>query len=848
MTPLVFVALTAAIAAGQSGSYPFVIKPVAGTLDTGNGGLATQALLKTPLAVVSEPNGGYAILDSDNFQVRRVSADGTITSVIPLGVFCNDMKVARDGTIYLTSASLVFKVPPKGEAVAVAGNGIGGFSGEGGQAANAALDFRTNGIVLDASGNVYFVDGQRVRQVTPAGVIRTVAGNGSSAGFNGDNQPAFGAQLNGPWGIALDTSGNLYIADRFNYRIRKVAAGTGVITTIAGTGSYGFPVNGLATASPLGFVEGVTVDAGGNVYATDIGTNTVVKIDSSGTLTLLAGASTFSYADGPGASTYLFQPAGIAVDTAGNVLFTEINSHRVRQIAGTTVRTVAGRIRYSGDGGAATAAVLNSPIDVAVDAIGNLYIADGVAYRVRKVATDGTISTVAGTGSPLVPAEGAQASGSAIPQNFTVAADARGNIFVGTQTQVFRISPTGLINLYAGTGSTGNAGDGGPAKGASFLFISGLAADAAGNLYIGDHANNRVRKIAAADGIVTAFAGTGTPGSNGDNGPATAAQMRGAFEMPLAIDARGNVYIGDGGNYKVRMVSPAGVITTVAGKGTTGDPKDGGGALTEPLNVPSGLATDSSGALYIATRNQLVHRVEGGTIRTISGGGTGAPMNDSWAAATRGFEARGMRTDSNGDLIVADRGGSVVRKLVMNSPRDISIVEGNTQTAPVQTALPKALKVQVTGRAGLGVPDLPVSFAVTNGTATLSAASAVSDATGAASVSVTLGDAAGPVEITATAANLPAVKFTATATVTLTFNYLIGDPPPDPQLITVSDATKATAAVDGDVAWLVAEIADGGVKVSVTNLDMLSAGTYLGTVTIDSPTVPMVVPVLLTVI
>ena len=837
-------------AAAQTVNYPFVVKPLAGTSEIGNGLQATQALLKSPGDIVADAAGGFAILDYGNRQIRRVGSDGVITIVASLSWDCYDMKAGRDGSYYLTASALVIKVAPDGKASVIAGTGVPGSSLDGGQATTAALSGRVTGIALDSNNNVYFVEGTRVRKVTPAGIISTVAGI-TTPGYGGDNGPAISAQLNYPHGLAFDAAGNLYIADQSNYRIRKINT-SGVITTIAGNGNYGLPVNGAATASPLGFPQGIAVDAAGNVFFTDIGTNLLLKIDgATGAVSTLAGGGALSYADAAASSVYLHGPSGIAIESNGSVLFTEYSSNRVRRLSAGNVRTVAGRVHIGGDNGPATDATLNSPIDVAYDAQGNLYIADAEGNQLRQVSASGIIKTVAGTGLPGSPAPGASAATSLLPRITAVAVDSIGNIFVAAPTVVYRITPSGAIDVYAGTAASGNggAGDGGPATQATFLYISGLAVDSAGNLYIADHANHRVRKVSAASGMIAAFAGTGVSGFVGENGPALSAQFRSTYAMPLAIDAKNNVYIGDDGNFRVRMVSPDGVITTVAGNGQSGDPEDGAQARNTPLKYPAGLAVDRAGVLYVAIDIALqpfgrhsIYRVEGGVIRPISGLGDAAPADGIAATANYGFDAHGMRIDLNGDLIASDYSGGVVRKLMRNSPRDLTVFDGNNQSGAVGSALPKALQVRVNGRAGLVVAGEPVTFKVTSGDASLSGANAAADDTGLASVTLTMGSTAGPVTVTATAAGLSAVTFSATATAglaiapeSLSFAYTIGTDAPEAQQISVSGpGLAANASVDGDVAWLQAVVVDGGVKVSLANLEQLVSGVYNGKVSISA--------------
>jgi uncharacterized protein (TIGR03437 family) len=742
--------VVAANAPGQSSGFPYVLKNFAGSFPLGDGGPAIAALLDTPSAVALDGAGSVFVLDSNNYRIRKIAADGTISTAVRLQVYGNDLKVGRDGSFYVTSSALVEKIvaggsSPFGQITVIAGTGSAGTSGDGIPATTAALSASTGGLALDSAGDVYFVDGNRVREVTTDGLIRTVAGTGT-AGFNGDNQPATGAQLNQPWGLAVDAANNLYIADQFNSRVRKVA--NGGITTIAGNGKLGRPVDGPATASPLGTPFGLTVDGAGNVYITDIGLFWALKIGGAdGSLTHVAGNGSqsvnFGYSDGAATGSFLYYPAGLAVDGSGNLFIAEQNGNRVRQVTAGNLRTFAGKLHFAGDGGPAAAALLNYPVDVGLDSKGNLFIADAGNYRIRKVAVDGSIGTLAGTGVPDIPDDGAQAASAPLPDINAMATDVKGNVFLATIHKVIEITPAGAVNSVAGTGAWGDTGDGGPANKATFEFITGLAVDGSGNLYIADSAANRVRKVATADGSISAFAGTGKAGYFGDSGLAVNAKLNlyYAEAAPLAADSQGNVYIGDYGNYVVRKVDSGGVISTQAGTGAFGKPLDGAAAKSTLLSPAAGLTADFSGNLYIVSDfYNAIYRVDtGGAIRLISGGGSASPADGLQATSTSGFGGAGVKVDSNRDLYVADPVDNLVRKLVYNSPTGLSIAGGNNQSGPAGFPLPAALTVLVNGRGGVGVAGATVNFSVTSGSATLTALSVVADATGTAQVTVTLG-------------------------------------------------------------------------------------------------------------
>ena len=327
-----------------------------------------------------------------------------------------------------------------------AGNGTAGYSGDGGQAALAQIN-RVVGLAVDAAGNIYLAEelNNRVRKVDANGVITTFAGTGV-AGFGGDTGPAAQAQLSGPLGVCVSPSGDVYVTDQGNKRVRKISSGT--ITTVAGNGSSGNSGDGgAATAAAMTIPIRCAVDASGNLFIVDQGAFVIRKVDTSGIISTYAGTTQgFSGDGGPATQARMNNPTALAFDASGNLYVTDQFNHRIRRIDSSgTILTVAGNgsAAFSGDGGPATSASLNYPGGIVLDSSGTLFLVDCVNERVRKVS-GGTISTV------------------------------------------------------AGTGATGYAGDGGPALQAQFNNPFAITLDEAGNLYVGDIANNRVRKISGA--------------------------------------------------------------------------------------------------------------------------------------------------------------------------------------------------------------------------------------------------------------------------------------------------------------------------------------------------------------
>ena len=341
----------------------------------------------------------------------------------------------------------------------VAGNGTSGYSGDGG-AASAAEIAQPHGLAIDTSGNIYIADGanNRVRKTSATGIITTVAGTGSS-GYSGDGGDATAAALSGPTGVAVSSDGTVYIADNGNNRIRKVSP-TGTIATLAGNGTSGYTGDGSpATAAAISRPYAIALDTNNNVYFTDLGNNVVRKITTSGTITTVAGNGSGGYAGDGGAATNaeLNTPYGLTIDRSGNLYIADAGNSRIRKVSlAGTITTFAGTLTsgYTGDGGAATLAKLHYPIDVATDATGNIYIADELNYRIRKVATGGTITTIGGNGS----------------------------------------------STYSG--------DGGPATVAGISLPQGLALNSRGDIYITDNNASRIRKINCSTPVVPAITGS----------------------------------------------------------------------------------------------------------------------------------------------------------------------------------------------------------------------------------------------------------------------------------------------------------------------------------------------------
>ena len=606
--------------------------------------------------------------------------------------------VDASGNVYFTGHNVVLEVDTTGILTRVAGNAQGGYSGDGGPATEAQLN-APSALAVDSESNLYIADTNNnvIRQVTPDGIVTTVAGNGS-LGYSGDGGPATSAALNQPNAVAVDSSGALYISDVGNDCLRTVSP-AGVISTFA---ANVHPLSvALGPAGDLYIVDFVyrvypnhfspileTVSPNGAITKTRFSgypsflPQGAVAVDATGGVYVVFEAGISKYPAGPLLAQGLGSVGGMAADAAGNLYVAETSANRIRKIdpAG-VISTIAGRgiADFSGDGGLATSAQLSDARSVALDATGNLYIADTGNNTVRMVSTNGVIVTVVGNGNPGPSGDGGPAGYATLNQPQAIAINPSGELYISDSASIRKVSTNGIItritttipkfspgalvfdgfgNLYASNQSDNRVympvpspsgtvmvvagtsqrplcqafptsadttaclpgtlvplGDGGPATNAR-LFPTGLAFHAWGNLYVADteeYLGNdlyirdyRIRKVSPA-GIITSVAGydpqAGQDRYSGDGGPATAAQLNNP--QGVAVDAIGNLYIADYGNYRIRKVSPDGTITTIAGNGTSGHSGDGGPATSAQLNAPRGIAVDASGNIYVADSDSV---------------------------------------------------------------------------------------------------------------------------------------------------------------------------------------------------------------------------------------------------
>jgi sugar lactone lactonase YvrE len=621
---------------------------------------ATSAAISAPSGLLRDSSGNTFVSDFYGQRIRKINPSGTISTYAGNGKggYNGDGILATQAEILYTAGmtfdsggnivfadggnSRVRKIDKSTKIVTtIAGNGTFGYTGDGGPATSAEIG-QPWGLMYDNAGNLYIADvGENVvRVVNPSGIIHTFAGTGV-AGFSGDGGPATSAEIYGPSGLAMDSNSNIYIADRFNHRVRKVNA-HGTISTFAGNGSTGAGGDGgPATAATIGNPKGLVIRSG-VLYISNGGKSRVRSVViSTGIINTYAGSTGGYDGDGlPLTSSMFFSPSGLLFDSSGNLFLADQLNGRVRKAVGGNMTTFAGG--YLGDTKGALSAAFYFPEAIAFDSSNNYYVADYAGNRVRMISSAGTITTVAGNGTSGYSGDGGPATSAQLYLPAGLVVDANLNVYVSDSANnvirevehstgniftfatyanwsalgaltlaadgnsgyvvdqgtcaVYQIDGSGNVTLVAGVEFVcGYNGDNISAVTAQLNTPYGIAVDSSGNIYIADSGNNRIRKINVSTGIITTYAGDGTCGFSGDGGSPTAAEL--CFPEGVVLN-NGITYIADTSNLRIRRIQNN-VISTWAGTGNYGYNGDGLGALATNFDDPVAITKNTFGTIFI---------------------------------------------------------------------------------------------------------------------------------------------------------------------------------------------------------------------------------------------------------
>ncbi len=546
---------------------------------------------------------------------------------------------------------------------------LAGYPGSGsadGVGGNAQF-YNPSSVTVDNSGNVFVADSgnNTIRMITPGGLVDTIAGFGGSPGSS--NGAGNRARFTNPFGVAVATNGDVYVADSSNNTIRKITPeGTNwVVTTIAGLVGSSGRADGTNNSARFRSPHGVATDNAGNIYVADSWNNTIRKITPVGTnwvVNTIAGmAGSQGSTDGVGGNARFNDPTTVAIDSFGNLYVADQDNYTVRKgnPAG-LVSTLAGQAGNLGtNDGTGTNALFSSPYGVAVDDIGNVYVSDSDGETIRKVSPAGIVVTLAGTANAFGSADGV-GSNARFWGSSGVAVDGVGNVYVAdTQNgEVRKVTSAGIVRTIAGSVSPGSVD--GIGSSARFSGPARLAVDGAGNVYVADTKNHVIREITSL-GMVSTIAG-----SAGNAGSADGIGSDARFNSPhgVAVDSAGSVYVADSGNSTIRKITAAGVVSTVAGLAGNSGSADGTGS-TVRFNNPRGIAMDSAGNVYVAdTDNHTIRKVtSAGAASTLAGSATNSGSADGAGSNARFYCPNGITVDSAGNVYVADSNNATIRKV-----------------------------------------------------------------------------------------------------------------------------------------------------------------------------------------
>ncbi|HEY1719590.1 MAG TPA: NHL repeat-containing protein, partial [Verrucomicrobiae bacterium] len=678
---LIFGIPTAVAQSSTSAAYTWTT--IAGYPGVGSAdGVGSAAQFNNPQGVAADANGNLYVTDTVNDTIRKITPAGRVSTIAGVAGFSGSadgvgsnarfnspIGIAVDGATNLYVAdednSTIRKLTPSGTNWVV--STIAGLAGalSSSDGTNAAARFYTpQGVAVDKAGNVYVADtaNSTIRKLTPSGtnwVVSTIAGmaeiSGTNDGLGGS------ARFNNPCGLAVDTASNLYVADSGSGTVRKITpAGTSwMVTTLAGLGGSHGNTDGTGSAARLFYPTGLTLDNAGNLFVADSSGEIIRKITPSGVVSTFAGlAATTGNADGTGNTARFWGPFSIAVDGAGNFYVADFANNEIRKVtSAAVVSVVAGSSGGSGSvNGTADAARFYDPTGVAMDGAGNIYVAETGNDTVRKITSEGVVTTIAGLTTNSGSADGA-GSNARFSSPRGIAADNGGNLYVadtGNDT-IRQITPAGLVITIAGSAGNPGIADG-TNKVARLNQPYGIAIDSATNLYVADTFNHTIRKIkpVGTNWVVTTIAGLA-----GNSGTSDGSNSTARFYAPygVAVDSATNLYVTDTDNQIIRKITPMGTnwaVSTIVG--TIGG-----------FYYPAGIAVDNAGNVYVTdTDDYTIRKITlvgaNWMVNTIGGliGKNGGA--DGAGNVARFFFPFGIAVDSAGNVYVGDASNNTIRK------------------------------------------------------------------------------------------------------------------------------------------------------------------------------------------
>ena len=677
---LAFGSLIALGARAQSNyPAPYYFNTFAGNAYGGNG-TGSQAIFAYPYATAVDGAGNVYVADTYNYTVRKITPAGVVTTLAGLAgengstdgtgsyarfSYLFGIAVDGAGNVYVTDLSnTIRKITPAGVVTTLAGTP--GVHGSADGTGSAAQFWQPWGIAVDSAGIVYVADqaNSTIRKITPAGVVTTIAG--AAGMFGSADGSGSAARFNAPDGIAVDSSGNLYVADTLNSTIRKITS-TGVVTTLAGTPGGIGSADGTGSAARFNYPDALTV-AGTTLYVAEAYNSTIRKVTSTGVVTTFAGTSgAFGNINGTGSAARFNSPYGVAATTTGIIYIADSGNHEIRKITpAKAVTTFAGSATTDGGGigssdGTGRIARFNYPNGVAVSGT-TVYVGDTYNHTIRKITSNGLVTTFAGTAGVPGSADGI-GNAAQFYRPFGVAADKAGNVYVAdaSNSTIRKITSAGVVTTLAGTAGVIGSTDG-SGSAAQFFYPFAVAVDGAGNLYVADTNNYTVRKITPS-GAVTTLAGFAGFHDYSD-GTGSNAGFGNLFG--IAADSAGNVYVADNTYSTIRKITPAGMVTTLAGAPGISGNADGTGSGAR-FSSPRGIAIDGAKNLYVTDQNnQTIRKITpAGVVTTIGGVAGSYGIADGTGPSARFMNPAGIAVASSGTLYVADSYNHEIRSGVL---------------------------------------------------------------------------------------------------------------------------------------------------------------------------------------